>query len=45
MKALFITVKDLKAKSIISGNTDADKLIHFIEVAQDIHIQNSYRDF
>jgi len=40
MKALFITVKDLKAKSIISGNTDADKLIHFIEVAQDIHIQN-----
>lgn len=40
MKALFITIQDLKAKSIISGNTDADKLIHFIEVAQDIHIQN-----
>ena len=40
MKALFITVKDLKAKSIISGNTDGDKLIHFIAVAQDIHIQN-----
>ncbi len=40
MKALFITVQDLKAKSIISGNTDADKLIHYIEVAQDIHIQN-----
>ena len=40
MKALFITVKDLKAKSIISGTTDGDKLIHFIEVAQDIHIQN-----
>jgi len=40
MKALFITVRDLKAKSIISGNTDADKLIHYIEVAQDIHIQN-----
>lgn len=39
MKALFLTVQDLKAKSIISGNTDADKLIHFIEVAQDIHIQ------
>ncbi len=39
-KALFITVQDLKAKSIISGNTDADKLIHFIEVAQDMHIQN-----
>jgi hypothetical protein len=40
MKALFITVQDLKAKSIISGSTDADKLIHYIEVAQDIHIQN-----
>ena len=40
MKALFITIQDLKAKSIISGNTDADKLIHFVEVAQDIHIQN-----
>jgi hypothetical protein len=38
-KALFITVKDLKDNSIISGSTDADKLIHFIEVAQDIHIQ------
>lgn len=40
MKALFITVQDLKSRSIISGNTDADKLIHYIEVAQDIHIQN-----
>jgi len=39
-KALFITVKDLKERSIVDGNTDADKLIHFIEVAQDIHIQN-----
>lgn len=38
-KALFITVKDLKDNSIISGSTDADKLIHYIEVAQDIHIQ------
>ena len=37
-KALFITVKDLKDKSIINGNTDADKLIQHIEVAQDIHI-------
>jgi len=40
MKALFISVKDLKDKSIIDGGTDADKLIHFIEVAQDMHIQN-----
>ena len=40
MKALFITIADLKAKSIIDGNTDADKLIHYIEVAQDMHVQN-----
>jgi len=40
MKALFISIADLKAKSIIDGNTDADKLIHQIEVAQDMHIQN-----
>lgn len=39
-KALFVTVKDLKEKSIISGSTDGDKLIHFIELAQDMHIQN-----
>lgn len=38
-KALFISTKDLKEYSIINGNTDADKLIHYIEVAQDIHIQ------
>lgn len=38
-KALFISVKDLKDHSIIDGNTDADKIIQFIEVAQDIHIQ------
>jgi len=39
-KALFITLNDLKRKSIISGNTDDDKLIQFVEVAQDLHIQN-----
>ena len=40
MKALFITTKDLKQKSILSGNTDPDKIAQFIEVAQDTHIQN-----
>lgn len=40
MKALFITPKDLKRKSIISGDTDNDKLLQFVEVAQDTHIQN-----
>jgi len=40
MKALFITTDDLRRKSIIGGAVDADKFIQFIEVAQDIHIQN-----
>jgi hypothetical protein len=39
MKALFITTDELKRKSIIQGDTDDDKLVQFIEVAQDIHIQ------
>ena len=40
MKALFITVNDLKRKSILSGNIDGDKIIQFIEVAQDTVLQN-----
>lgn len=40
MKALFITLTELKRKSIIDGTLDEDKLIQFVEVAQDIHIQN-----
>ena len=40
MKALFITTKDLKQKSILSGNVDPDRIAQFIEVAQDTHIQN-----
>lgn len=39
MKALFITLKELKRKSIFDGNIDADKIIQFIEVAQDTEIQ------
>lgn len=39
-KALFVTVKDIKQKSIIGGNVDPDKIIQFVEVAQDTHIQN-----
>ena len=41
MKALFINVNDLKRKSILSGNLDGDKIMQFIEVAQDTHMQNS----
>ena len=40
MEALFITTEELRRKSIIGGNVDADKFIQFIGVAQDIHIQN-----
>lgn len=39
MKALFITLKELKRKSIFDGNIDADKIIQFIEVAQDTEVQ------
>jgi hypothetical protein len=39
MKALFITLDELKRKSIFDGNLDADKLIQFVEVAQDTNIQ------
>lgn len=39
-KALFISVADLKRKSLIDGNVDSSKITYYIEVAQDIHIQN-----
>jgi len=39
-KALFVSIADIKKKSIISGNVDPDKIVQFIEVAQDTHIQN-----
>jgi hypothetical protein len=39
-KALFISIDDLKKKSIIDGNVDSDKLLQFVEVAQDTDIQN-----
>lgn len=40
LKALFISVADLKKKSLIDGNVDSSKIVYYIEVAQDIHIQN-----
>ena len=39
-KALFISVADLKKKSLIDGNVDSSKIVFYIEVAQDVHIQN-----
>lgn len=40
MTALFISTKYMKRKSILDGMVDDDKLVQFIETAQDIHIQN-----
>lgn len=39
-KAIFISVTDLKKRSLIDGNVDSSKISQYIEVAQDIHIQN-----
>ena len=39
-KAIFISPKYIKRKSVISGDVDPDKMIQFIETAQDMHIQN-----
>ena len=39
-KALFVTPKDIKRFSILSGSVDPDKFIQWIEIAQEIHIQN-----
>ena len=38
--ALFINRNDLVKNTIIDGNVQADKLMHFIEIAQEIHVQN-----
>jgi hypothetical protein len=39
-KALFASTGYVKKKSIISGTVDPDKMLQFIETAQDMHIQN-----
>ena len=38
--ALFISRTDLDKNSIIDGNTDTDKFIQFIKIAQEIEVQN-----
>jgi len=38
-KRALITLKDLKRKSIIDGNLDGDRIMQYIEVAQDTYIQ------
>ena len=37
---LFINRNDLVQNTIIDGNVQADKLMHFISIAQEIHIQH-----
>ena len=39
MKALFISREDLIKNTPISGDMDFDKLIQFVNIAQDVHIQ------
>lgn len=39
MKALFIDRDELIAKGPLNGNIDPDNLMQYIELAQDIHIQ------
>jgi|TARA_R110001592_G_scaffold27824_2_gene103157 hypothetical protein len=40
MKALFVTRHDISVFTAANGNIDNDKLLPFINQAQDIHIQN-----
>ena len=42
MKALFISVAELKKKSIIDGNVDSEKILQYIEISQEINIQNYF---
>lgn len=38
--AIFIKREDLVRNTALSGNTDTDKFLQFIKIAQQIHIQN-----
>jgi hypothetical protein len=39
-KALLINREDLVKRTPLSGNIDLDKIIHYIEIAQDLHIES-----
>jgi|TARA_R100000426_G_scaffold27266_1_gene22937 hypothetical protein len=39
-QVLFIKVSTLKKHTILDGNVDVDKLLPYIKIAQEIHIQN-----
>jgi len=38
--ALFISRTDLVRNTILDGNVDTDKFIHFVKIAQEIHVRN-----
>ena len=38
--ALFIKREDIVRNTVISGNVDTDRFIQFVNIAQDIHVQN-----
>lgn len=40
MATLLITPNDIVKKTALNGNVDTDLFIQFLEIAQDIHIQN-----
>ena len=40
MKALFVTRHDISVFTAANGNIDNDKILPYINQAQDIHIQN-----
>ena len=37
--ALFVTTKDLKRYSVLSGNIDPDKFVYMIEISMDTEVQ------
>ena len=39
-KVLLVTNSDIKRHTIINGSVDVDNFIHYINIAQDIYIQN-----
>ena len=39
-EALLIQPIDLKRFTFVDGNLDSDKLLQFVKIAQDIHIQS-----
>jgi hypothetical protein len=38
--ALLVTREDIVKFTAVNGNTDVDKFVQFVKIAQDIHIQN-----